>query len=195
MEIAFAYRSSLGEGKMKTVAELKSEILRLEEELGRVEGTKTEVYTRIVGYYRSVKNWNKGKREEYRLRDTFAVPCFTPIAGELRGKGTAQPEAAKPAARTPEAGLKPAVPLPQGLSWMLFTRKTCAKCPPVKDYIGRLPMKGALVDVDSEEGLEEARKYSVISAPTAVFLDGTGNEVFRAHAIEEIASKMGAVRV
>jgi len=31
-------------------------------------GTETEVYTKIVGYYRNLKNWNKGKREEYKYR-------------------------------------------------------------------------------------------------------------------------------
>lgn len=30
-----------------------------------------EVYSRVVGYYRPVKNWNRGKREEFRLRRTF----------------------------------------------------------------------------------------------------------------------------
>jgi len=31
----------------------------------------TEVYSRIVGYYRPVGNWNKGKREEFDLRVAF----------------------------------------------------------------------------------------------------------------------------
>jgi len=32
---------------------------------------KCEVYSRIVGYYRPVKNWNKGKREEFKQRKTY----------------------------------------------------------------------------------------------------------------------------
>jgi len=36
-------------------------------------GAETEVYSRIVGYYRSVRNWNKGKREEYKERKMFAL--------------------------------------------------------------------------------------------------------------------------
>ncbi|MFW6013964.1 MAG: ribonucleoside triphosphate reductase [Candidatus Nanoarchaeia archaeon] len=32
---------------------------------------KTEVFSRIVGYYRPVSNWNKGKREEYKQRVEF----------------------------------------------------------------------------------------------------------------------------
>lgn len=35
------------------------------------KGTETEVYTRIVGYYRPLKNWNPGKAEEYKDRLLF----------------------------------------------------------------------------------------------------------------------------
>lgn len=34
-------------------------------------GKDTEVYARIVGYYRAVRNWNKGKREEKKHRVSF----------------------------------------------------------------------------------------------------------------------------
>lgn len=33
----------------------------------------TEVYSRIAGYYRPVKQWNKGKQEEFRLRKEYVV--------------------------------------------------------------------------------------------------------------------------
>jgi anaerobic ribonucleoside-triphosphate reductase len=34
----------------------------------KVKAIRTEVYSRIVGYYRPVQNWNKGKREEFAQR-------------------------------------------------------------------------------------------------------------------------------
>lgn len=34
---------------------------------------KTEVYSRVVGYYRPVKNWNKGKRREFKDRKVYVV--------------------------------------------------------------------------------------------------------------------------
>jgi anaerobic ribonucleoside-triphosphate reductase len=37
-------------------------------------GAKTEVYSRIVGYFRPVQNWNVGKREEFRQRRSFRFP-------------------------------------------------------------------------------------------------------------------------
>ena len=32
-----------------------------------------EVYSRVVGYFRPVKNWNKGKQQEFSERKTFQV--------------------------------------------------------------------------------------------------------------------------
>ncbi|NQU04440.1 MAG: ribonucleoside triphosphate reductase, partial [Syntrophaceae bacterium] len=32
-----------------------------------------EIYSRVVGYLRPVKQWNKGKQEEFKVRKTFAV--------------------------------------------------------------------------------------------------------------------------
>jgi len=32
-----------------------------------------EVYSRIVGYFRPVSNWNKGKKEEYKDRVTYDI--------------------------------------------------------------------------------------------------------------------------
>ncbi|MEM0358886.1 MAG: ribonucleoside triphosphate reductase [Candidatus Hadarchaeales archaeon] len=34
-------------------------------------GRETDVYSRVVGYYRPVKNWNAGKQEEFRLRKKY----------------------------------------------------------------------------------------------------------------------------
>lgn len=34
-------------------------------------GKETEIYARIVGYYRAVRNWNKGKKEEKKHRVAF----------------------------------------------------------------------------------------------------------------------------
>ncbi len=34
----------------------------------KVKVVPTEVYSRVVGYYRPVQNWNKGKAEEFKQR-------------------------------------------------------------------------------------------------------------------------------
>lgn len=37
-----------------------------------VKAIKAEVYSRVVGYYRPVQDWNRGKKEEYGQR--YAQP-------------------------------------------------------------------------------------------------------------------------
>ena len=34
---------------------------------------KTEVYSRIVGYFRPVQQWNVGKQHEYRNRRVYSI--------------------------------------------------------------------------------------------------------------------------
>ncbi len=34
-------------------------------------GNECEVYSRVVGYLRPVKQWNKGKKEEFKERATY----------------------------------------------------------------------------------------------------------------------------
>jgi ribonucleoside-triphosphate reductase len=35
--------------------------------------SECEIYSRIVGYFRSIQQWNNGKKEEYKLRKTFNI--------------------------------------------------------------------------------------------------------------------------
>jgi len=57
--------------KMRTLEQVNKDIERVKSALANVKGSETEVYARIVGYYRSVRNWNKGKREEFGHRVMF----------------------------------------------------------------------------------------------------------------------------
>jgi len=38
-------------------------------------GAKTEIYSRVCGYFRPVSNWNKGKKEEFKERKAFKIPA------------------------------------------------------------------------------------------------------------------------
>ncbi|MEI7543145.1 MAG: anaerobic ribonucleoside-triphosphate reductase [bacterium] len=51
--------------------ELLLKLQDLKNELSNVKGSECEVYSRVVGYFRPVKQWNDGKQEEYADRVTF----------------------------------------------------------------------------------------------------------------------------
>ena len=37
----------------------------------KIKAIRAEVYSRVVGYYRPVDAWNKGKQEEFKDREVF----------------------------------------------------------------------------------------------------------------------------
>ena len=37
---------------------------------------RVEVYSRVVGYFRPVQQWNEGKREEFKQRKSFRIEDF-----------------------------------------------------------------------------------------------------------------------
>jgi ribonucleoside-triphosphate reductase len=43
-------------------------------------GHETEVYSRVVGYFRPVRQWNKGKQEEFSERHLFNENMLESIA-------------------------------------------------------------------------------------------------------------------
>ena len=45
---------------------------------------KTEIYSRIAGYFRPVNNWNRGKTEEFSERSKIKLPEV--ILNEVSGK-------------------------------------------------------------------------------------------------------------
>jgi anaerobic ribonucleoside-triphosphate reductase len=44
-----------------------------------------EVYSRVVGYFRPVNQWNKGKREEFSERKHFSVKSTSAAVYEYKG--------------------------------------------------------------------------------------------------------------
>lgn len=168
---------------MRSIAEIDGDIARVQAELQDVHGTTTEVYARIVGYYRSVRNWNRGKREEYNHRKLF-VSDEARIIEHLPADScdcTVRPveiDSAEIEAVTPGGKVR----------YELFVRKTCPNCPPVKECCSHLPVSGELVDVDSPEGFARASALGVFSAPTVIFFDETGAEAGRAHSVKEVRS-------
>ena len=152
---------------VEEIQAIDSEILKLKEQLNQVRGKETEVYSRIVGYYRSVKNWNVGKRGEYRERQTF-TELTGRSAGELQRDDSVSSE--RTVKQEESGSIK---------SYTYFYRTSCPNCPPMKNILENLDMKKQSFNVDSDEGMAQASELHIFSAPTVVFFDKNGKEVFR----------------
>ena len=156
----------------RTLEEVNKEIQEVKDELANLKGTKTEVYARIVGYYRSVANWNKGKREEYNHRKLFSADENS-VCSHL--KNVVSEEAPKQEEKQSSF-----------VQNEFFMRKTCPNCPPVKEYVSLLDITGTFVDVDTKEGLERATELGILAAPTVVVFDTEGKECFRARTVQDL---------
>jgi len=64
------------EGKEMTEADLDEleRIRAARKRSPRPKAVRTEVYSRIVGYYRPIQSWNNGKREEFGDRKYIEMP-------------------------------------------------------------------------------------------------------------------------
>lgn len=127
-------------------------------------GAKTEIYSRITGYYRPVQNWNDGKLQEYAdrkeydiassclKRPTSAVVTLSKIDGEGEVISVEEPDEVR----------------------YLFTTKTCPNCKLAKEYLGSMNY----IVIDAEENAELALKYKVRQAPTLVRVNKDQNHKY-----------------
>ena len=116
-------------------------------------GRKSEVYSRITGYYRPVQNWNDGKTEEYKNRKLYDVDhsCMKKVKTSLV------------TVRKEDVEIKPV----ESVKY-LFTTKTCPNCKIAKEIL-----KGEDYQIiDAEENQELVKKYGIMQAPTLVVTDG-----------------------
>ena len=126
-------------------------------------GAKTEVYSRITGYYRPVQNWNDGKLQEYANRTEYDI-VHSSLKRPTRSVVTLSNFA---------EDVEVKVEQPQDIKY-LFTTKTCPNCKLVKEYLKNV----SYVTIDAEENIELARRYGVMQAPTLVVVNGDSHKKY-----------------
>ncbi len=119
-------------------------------------GEKTEVYSRITGYYRPVQNWNDGKSQEYKDRVVYAE-------AKLTGK--------QPLYLSAELEVQSAAPE----QLLLFTTKTCPKCRMAKMFLDQAGLHYDTLIAEENPSLVNA--YGIKEAPTLVVIRGGEAEI------------------
>ena len=115
-------------------------------------GARTEVYSRITGYYRPIQNWNDGKSEEFLNRKTYDIK-HSKLTHGVKEAGEVCEEATKTLSET-----------------LLFGTKTCPNCKMAKMLLEKagVPYKW----VDAEENVELTNEFNVRKAPTLLVPNG-----------------------
>ena len=152
-----------------------------EQEVCPICGERTEVYSRITGYYRPVQNWNDGKTQEYANRKLYDIPnsrlkkeknagadpmyhagmnVTVRIEGEMEEKAGESGHVTVDAAAEQEND-------PQEVRY-LFTTKTCPNCRIAKEMLRDEPYEL----VDAEENQDLVSKFGIMQAPTLIVMNG-----------------------
>ena len=111
-------------------------------------GRKTEVYSRITGYYRPVQNWNDGKSQEFRDRKTYHI-------GKIKNEAKAENKISS---------------VCDADGYILYTTATCPNCRAVKPLLEKSGLCYTERDVD--EYIEEATTLGLRQAPTLAVQSG-----------------------
>ncbi len=125
-------------------------------------GAKTEVYSRITGYYRPVQNWNDGKAEEYNSRKLYDISASL----KKHGYGT---DVNEPSAQS-AADDNCCECVAEDASLVLIATTTCPNCKMAEKFLNSAGLAFTKVYADRDPALAE--KYGVKHAPTLVVLSG-----------------------
>ena len=139
-------------------------------------GEKTEVYSRITGYYRPVQNWNDGKTQEFMDRKEYDIPRSR-FKGAKIEYNNEKPEEVK--SENIQTGNVEGIPV-------MYIKDHCPKC---KGAEQRFKIAGIeYKEVNCEENMDLARELNIMSTPTIIDPDGTrfvganaANEWIKAH--------------
>ncbi len=141
-------------------------------------GKATEVYSRITGYYRPVRNWNDGKSSEFENRKTYEPEeLFSVNRNLLEEAGVEMPRVG-----TQTLGRANRVEAPKSNSdaekVILVTTKTCPNCQAAKNYLNQAGIEYDVILADEADGAEIAVQYSISAAPTLIVQSGEEAELY-----------------
>ncbi len=145
-------------------------------------GEKTEVYSRITGYYRPIQNWNDGKTQEYMDRREYDImvsklthegPMPTikyTVPEEITGADNAKESVsskteAEAATVVPEAAAsEPGIPV-------MYVKDHCPKCKGAEQRFKLAKVQYS--EVNCSENMDIARELGIQQTPTIIDPDGT----------------------
>ena len=113
-------------------------------------GKDAEVYSRITGYYRPVKNWNDGKSQEYKDRRVYNIANSM---SNFEGKEIVE-EVVEEKCSVMEDGI------------YLFTTATCPNCRMAKNFLAQANVQ--FKEVLATDNPELTKSLNVTQAPTLV---------------------------
>lgn len=143
-------------------------------------GKEAEVYSRITGYYRPVKNWNDGKRQEYKNRTVYDIIHSKSLEQKMKSYGAAEKLAEQAAGKEePKAAAADKI---EEDGMYLFTTSTCPNCKMAKEMLAEEQYEV----IDAERHPDLVAQYGIMQAPTLLIVeDGQAQKIVNASNIQK----------
>ena len=138
-------------------------------------GEKTEVYSRITGYYRPIQNWNDGKAQEYKDRKVYDI-----AGSKLTHEGPLNVEETCACKEAPADNANDAV--------LLFTTATCPNCKIACTLLDKAGVSYEKLLANEHPDLVE--QYGIKQAPTLVVIQN--GEVSKHIGVSDIKKMLNA---
>ncbi len=143
-------------------------------------GGRTEVYSRITGYYRPVQNWNDGKAQEYQDRREYDIehsclchsgPITCVNSNEVEEAERKASSGAEEVINVTEAP-KPAVSENEGTVFpIMYVKDHCPKCKGAEQKFKLAKVQYTMVNCS--QNMDVAREMNILQTPTIIDADGT----------------------
>ena len=130
-------------------------------------GRETEVYSRITGYYRPVKNWNDGKAQEFKDRQVYDAKIS--FASAPHSHHPQVEECPSCTVQEVKSQVKEeAAPVEGSETLTLLTTSTCPKCKLIKAYMDGKSIPYQVEVAGDPEADDLIRRYDISVVPTLV---------------------------
>ncbi len=139
-------------------------------------GRKTEVYSRITGYYRPVQNWNAGKTQEFKDRKEYVIETSILKHGA-------------PLPKQEEECVKNQAPVSEART-ILFATPTCPNCKIAVPMLEKAGLPFEKIYANDQPDL--AKSFGVMQAPTLVVSDG--KEYKKYTGVSEIKNYVNSIK-
>ncbi len=124
-------------------------------------GKETEVYSRITGYYRPIKNWNAGKTQEFEDRKEYNAATSRKIVSH----------------EGDTCGCEKENKVDQKIDEItLFATKTCPNCKMAKMLLDQAGIKYKVID--AEDNRDTTIAFGIKKAPTLLVPNGKSYDVY-----------------
>ena len=139
-------------------------------------GRRTEVYSRITGYYRPVQNWNAGKTQEFKDRREYVIETSVLKHGA-------------PLPKQEEECVKNQAPASEART-ILFATPTCPNCKIAVPMLEKAGLPFEKIYANDQPDL--AKSFGVMQAPTLVVSDG--KEYKKYTGVSEIKNYVNSIK-